>query len=173
MNDINLFYSDITVSSSQTTIGHYAHLHSEGELFLNAPYQREYVWTASEQQALLDSVFAGVPMGGIAVVINDGSVGQYCEVVDGKQRLTTLMKFMDGEFAYLTHDGQKVYFNEMSAQSKRMFKSVHLPQYVLKGKNSRKISEGEKLNYFFRINFGGVPQDNAHREKIMQMMSME
>jgi hypothetical protein len=169
----NVFSSVTQVLTSASTIGHYLHLASGGELFLDAQYQREYVWGKEQQQALMQSIFNGVPLGGIAVVINPDSVEQYCEVVDGKQRLTTILKFVNNEFAYIGPQGKSAYFRDLDFTSQRLFKTVHLPEHQLLRKDGGEVSLAQKLEYFMRINFGGIPQDELHRQKVIKMLEAE
>jgi uncharacterized protein with ParB-like and HNH nuclease domain len=56
------------------------------------------VWTKSRQQGLIDSIFKGCPIPAIVLAKkkrDDGS--EYFNVIDGKQRLTTVRRFMRGE----------------------------------------------------------------------------
>jgi uncharacterized protein with ParB-like and HNH nuclease domain len=56
------------------------------------------VWTKSRQQGLIDSLFKGCPVPAIVLAAKqreDGS--EYFNVIDGKQRLTTIRKFMLGK----------------------------------------------------------------------------
>jgi hypothetical protein len=169
----SLFGSDTYVRSSSSVLGFYIALADDGELFLDAEYQRPYVWGELEQQELLRTVFRGQPMGGVAVVINDDSVEKYCEIVDGKQRLTTLLKFRNNEIPYITEEGTEVYHADMSAVDRRAFKSTHMPQYQLLGKDGKSVSLAQKLAFFCRVNFGGIPQDDSHKEKVLSMLAAE
>lgn len=60
-------------------------------LNLTPSYQRGDVWGSSDRSALIESVLRGIPLPSIILLQKDG--GNY-EVVDGKQRLTTLLRFV-------------------------------------------------------------------------------
>jgi len=68
---------------------------------LNPPYQRGSVWTTEMRVALIKSLLLGLPMGIIylnARPISKGGDLRY-QVVDGKQRIETLLAFMRDEFS--------------------------------------------------------------------------
>lgn len=68
-------------------------LHANGQLELNPPYQRRSVWSPSDRQFFLDTVLRGFPSPSIFLhkAVVDGKTTYY--VVDGKQRLETVLKF--------------------------------------------------------------------------------
>src|SRR5262245_59529677 len=86
----------------------------EGHIDLNPPYQRgerdlikscfispnvsiDVVWPESKQIGLIDSIFRNfyIPPVVFAVTKEDGEDVRVC--VDGKQRLTSIQKFFDGQ----------------------------------------------------------------------------
>ncbi|KAI0712931.1 hypothetical protein C8T65DRAFT_774412 [Cerioporus squamosus] len=73
----------------------------EGVIDLNPAYQREVVWPEAKQMKLLDSIWRNyyVPPIVFAVIRDeDGEEVRCC--VDGKQRLTSIQKFFDGQIPY-------------------------------------------------------------------------
>lgn len=66
------------------------------QLDLNPPYQRKSVWTRREKQRFLDTVFRNYPSPAIFLhkSLDDEGNPTY-HVVDGKQRLTTILDFAD------------------------------------------------------------------------------
>ncbi|KAI0050520.1 hypothetical protein FA95DRAFT_1555647 [Auriscalpium vulgare] len=68
----------------------------EAEIDLEPVYQRDVVWTTSKQEALINSLFHKyyIPPVVFAVTVDDGEEVRLC--VDGKQRLTSIQKFIDG-----------------------------------------------------------------------------
>ncbi|KAG0706125.1 hypothetical protein DFH29DRAFT_980605 [Suillus ampliporus] len=75
-------------------------LHSyihEGYIDLNPVYQRDVVWPESKQIGLIDSIFRNFYIPPVIFAVTkdeDGEVVRIC--VDGKQRLTSIQKFLDG-----------------------------------------------------------------------------
>jgi hypothetical protein len=64
---------------------------------LDADYQREKIWTTKEQELLLDSILNQIDIPKIYLVeVRDNKQYEY-ECIDGKQRMTTLLRFFDAE----------------------------------------------------------------------------
>lgn len=62
------------------------------DLNLNPSYQRGDVWKTGDRQALIESVIRGIPLPSI-ILLSTGPETPH-EVVDGKQRLTALLRFI-------------------------------------------------------------------------------
>ncbi|MFT4200033.1 DUF262 domain-containing protein [Gordonia sp. (in: high G+C Gram-positive bacteria)] len=62
----------------------------DGGLNLSPSYQRGDVWSGPDRSALIESILRGVPLPSI-ILLKKGSSR---EVVDGKQRLTTILRFI-------------------------------------------------------------------------------
>lgn len=62
------------------------------DLNLNPSYQRGDVWRTGDRQALIESVIRGIPLPSI-ILLSTGPETPH-EVVDGKQRLTALLRFI-------------------------------------------------------------------------------
>lgn len=83
-------------------------------------YQREYVWDDKDRERLLDSIFSGVDIG--RLIMRERSDAEWMEdnlmyeIIDGKQRLLTLLMYFENRFPY-----HGVYFNELSAKDRRQF----------------------------------------------------
>lgn len=65
----------------------------DGELNLSPSYQRADVWPTGDAQQLIESVLRGIPLPSI-ILLQDDEGGVNFEVVDGKQRLTSILRFM-------------------------------------------------------------------------------
>lgn len=69
----------------------------EGLIDLTPPYQRDVVWTEAKQMKLLDSLYRNFYVPPIVMVIVREEGHRVMRCVDGKQRLTSIQKFMDGQ----------------------------------------------------------------------------
>ena len=70
--------------------------YAEEKLWVNRRYQRKLVWTLHEKQKLVESVLRRYPIP--AILLAERENGEY-EVIDGLQRLHTLMSFVETSFA--------------------------------------------------------------------------
>lgn len=79
---------------------------TSGGMDINPPYQRGDVWTEEQRVALIYSFLSGTPIP--AVIINDRTYGPWYRrgedkytyaVIDGKQRILTVIAWMSGELA--------------------------------------------------------------------------
>jgi hypothetical protein len=127
-----------------------------------ASYQRDYVWDESDKIKLLDSVFGHKPIGS-AVCLKYNYPNSRYEVVDGKQRLSTLIDFYCSKFMYKGY-----YFHELSDADKRTFEETKLPFAEL---NGEMYTEREKLELFLSINDSGVPQLESHLTAIKEKLN--
>src|ERR1700678_2713686 len=73
-------------------------LNRNGQLDLDPPYQRKSVWTSKDRQFFLDTIFRDYPSPAIFLhktIAADGSSTYH--VVDGKQRLETILSFVNNK----------------------------------------------------------------------------
>lgn len=64
-----------------------------GRLELSPSYQRGDVWPTSDAQLLIESILRGIPLPSVIFRIHQDTRGDWLEVVDGKQRLTAILRF--------------------------------------------------------------------------------
>lgn len=132
-------------------------------LVLKPKYQRNPVWSESQRCFLIDSILNDIPIGMVYLNLVTVEAGprrktQY-EVVDGQQRLKTILDFMNNIFAlkriprtYPVSSGYqsvlgKKYSSLSSAQQDRIW---HYPVAV---QELRQYSEDEIKTMFRRLNY--------------------
>ncbi|GAA2178867.1 DUF262 domain-containing protein [Leucobacter tardus] len=91
----------VVVSNSRSLQSLYS-WYSEGKLAVNRRYQRKLVWTLEEKQRLVESVLNQYPVPAVLLAEREGD--NY-EIIDGLQRLHTLMSFIEMKFP--TSDDEK------------------------------------------------------------------
>ncbi|OBZ72931.1 hypothetical protein A0H81_07184 [Grifola frondosa] len=144
-------------ATTYTTQSLYDQIISE-DIGLNAEYQRDVVWPDAKQIGLIDSIFRNfyVPPVIFAVKYNDdGSEHRVC--IDGKQRLTSIYRFMDGLIPYKdAFSNEKFVFKEtgkikakiLSDKYRKIFcnKQIVCMEYQdLNGDNEREIFQRVQL----------------------------
>lgn len=75
-------------------------VYARRELYDNyPPCQREYVWDPPMKQRLIDSILRGLPVPAIMLIPSDDELtGRRYQVVDGQQRLRSILDFMDNKY---------------------------------------------------------------------------
>ncbi|WP_294394640.1 DUF262 domain-containing protein [uncultured Sphingomonas sp.] len=64
----------------------------QNQLDLNPTYQRDFVWSNSDSQMLIESIVRGIPLP--SIILAKVSSSQRFQIVDGKQRVTAILRFM-------------------------------------------------------------------------------
>lgn len=157
--DIRLHYLNITIESTL-----YKHLsESEGIDFM-PPYQRDYVWDDEDKERLLDSIFMGADIGKLTVrVLNDLEWMERrlaYEIIDGKQRLQTLLDYYLNRFPY-----KGVYFNGLSPKDRRTFLDHNVAWAEV-----RNLDQKATLRLFLMLNRGGRTVSDAVIERAGELL---
>ncbi|QPI17892.1 hypothetical protein POP12_100 [Pectobacterium phage POP12] len=138
-------------------------------LDMNPSYQRDYVWTQKEQNEFLNTLLSGFPIGVIAISDNSRTKGfmetKWIEVIDGKQRLTTLGLVFSNKIPLPLSDGSNVFWDDLTPPESRKFRSI--PMSCIDLSDS---TEKERIEFFYRVNFTGVPQSEEHRNSVIKML---
>ncbi len=87
--------SDAVVYSSDWTVDTILSQIQKGNINLNPRFQRRDAWSINKKSLFIESVILGLPIPQIVLAINKGTRGNYI-VLDGKQRLLTLLQFTGG-----------------------------------------------------------------------------
>ncbi|KAJ6628698.1 hypothetical protein B0H10DRAFT_2160694 [Mycena sp. CBHHK59/15] len=93
----------------------------EGSIDLNPPYQRDVVWPLQKQINLIDSLFRNfwIPPVVFAVQLDEDNM-PYRVCVDGKQRLTSIQRFLDGQIPHKDIRTKKCYYYTTPESSKNI-----------------------------------------------------
>ncbi len=118
----------------------------------NPDYQRGYVWTYEDKQRLLESLFEGRDIGRFIFVKRP--YPRRDELLDGKQRMSTLMAFYLGELDY-----KGLYWDELSARDRDRIESRSVQYAELDGES---FTPADVLDIFLEVNAAGVPQSEEH-----------
>lgn len=99
--------------TNQQDLSWFLDMYNTGKLNLNPPYQRRSVWTPKDRRFFLDTIFNNYPCPAIYLQKEITSTSYKYNVVDGKQRLQTVIDFyenhiaLDSNFADVTIAGKK------------------------------------------------------------------
>ena len=127
---------------------------------MNPSYQRDYVWDDKDRESLLDSIFNHIEIGKFAFIEKDYSSDISFEILDGKQRLSTLLAFYENRFPY-----KGAYFDDLSPKDKYTFLDANVSVGT-----TREMSREQIYRYFYTLNKCGKVMDEAHLEHIKSLI---
>jgi uncharacterized protein with ParB-like and HNH nuclease domain len=159
---------DIATYPSDFTLAGIAHMWKDGDITI-PDFQREFVWTIRQSSLLIDSFLCGLPVPPVFFYIDEHNKNL---VIDGQQRIMSIVFFMKGFFGRESTQGRRQVFrlsglDEKSPYYNKRFSELEeddqrkLKQAVLRAVNIRQLSPvGESTSayhIFERLNTGGTP----------------
>ena len=143
--------------------------------------QRPYVWNLIQQQEFILSILLEKPIPPVVAVEignNDFALGNRLKtmlVIDGKQRLMTIKRFLNNEFAVII-DGHPAYLNDFDYDTHIFFIrqiSCLTANVYYAGDNPEEpwyISDDMKIILFNFYNFAGTQQEESHKEMLQNFL---
>ena len=81
----------VRTDAYQMSVGEVANMYKEGEFVINPDFQRLFRWEIGQKSRLVESLLLGIPIPSIFVFETEESKW---ELIDGLQRISTLLEFM-------------------------------------------------------------------------------
>ena len=142
--------------------------------------QRPYVWNIIQQQEFILSILLEKPIPPVVVVDMDLCCGENARptkrlVIDGKQRLMTIQKFINNEFS-IPINGRMCDFNSFDRDVRLRFKRelmfIKATVYYASDNatESDYISDDMKIIIFNYYNFAGTPQEESHKNMLYNLL---
>lgn len=138
------------------SVGDYREWHASGQLVLSPRFQRRDVWTEIARSYLMDTIMRGLPIQKVFIrqKIEPSTGRSIREVVDGQQRLRTILSFVDDGFTvrrgHNSEYGGK-YFSELPES-----KQLELLGYEISTDLLVNLTDGQVLDIFSRLNSHAV-----------------
>lgn len=85
---------EVRTDSFDLSFGEISNLHKSSELIIQPEYQRLFRWTTQQKSHLIESILLELPIPQIFVIENQDGV---LELIDGLQRVSTILQFMEPE----------------------------------------------------------------------------
>lgn len=132
-------------------------------------FQREFVWSIRQSSLLIDSFLCGLPVPSVFFYIDENNKNL---VIDGQQRILSVVFFFEGYFGKESTHGKRQVFRLSGLDKKSPYHNLRfedlseasqrkLKQAVLRAVNIRQLSPtGESTSayhIFERLNTGGTP----------------
>ena len=110
---------------NQQDLSWFIDMKTQKRLELDPPYQRKSVWTYQDKQFFLDTILNNYPCPAVYLQKENTDKGPLYNVVDGKQRLSTILDFHDGKIKLSKKFGIEEYrekkFHELPEDAKGEF----------------------------------------------------
>jgi len=125
--------------------------------------QRAYVWNKQQRSRLIESVLTSffIPYISVVRIKNSQGDGDIRQVIDGKQRLLTLLKFFEGDFR-INIGGDDYFFNELPKEYQTVISNFTPRCFEVQEDHNLKIVEEDKIDWFLAINDFGTPQSSDY-----------
>lgn len=186
-DEINAKSKEIITDQYAISIGELVSMYRDGDIDIHPEFQRFYRWTLSQKSKLIESFLLNIPIPPIFVYQRLDGVW---DVVDGLQRLSTILEFMgeykeaDGNLLpplklegtkYLPSlDGMKYDDPDDVEHSFAMFEKRYLKMARINCVIVKKESdESGKFEIFQRLNTGGTSLSDQEVRNCLMVMSKE
>ena len=129
---------------------------------LDPDFQRGFVWDKDKQSRLIESILLRIPLP--VFYVAEDNEGRLI-VVDGRQRLTTLLHFLDNKLALQLKDRRELdgkRFDSLDVRLQNRVEDCQLLFYII----DRTVPERARLDIFERVNGGEVLSRQQMRNAI-------
>lgn len=125
---------------------------AQGRFVMDPDFQRGFVWDPTKQSRLIESILLRIPLPTFYVAEDKNA---RLIVVDGRQRLTTLQRFLDGALILKLPDRPELdgkTFNQLDSRLQNRVEDCQLLFYII----DHAVPERARLDIFERVNGGEV-----------------
>jgi hypothetical protein len=136
------------------------------ELILNPEFQRHHVWSPEQDRELIESLLMGIPIPIIYVFEDKDGKKQ---VVDGRQRIHAIVRYLDNEFALENlkmlprFKGKR--FSDLGPLYQSKLERYQILLYVIEPPTPERV----KYDIFDRVNRGGTPLNSQEMRNALYL----
>lgn len=135
-----------------------------GKLGINL--QRDFCWTLQQKQELIISILKGIKLPPFAVISfiddNDRSNQKHTyKIIDGKQRLSTIISFINNEFSIIV-EGSEFYYRDFDEDTLNEFNKTNISGFMAISYYDKPISDKAIYDWFVMLNFAGTKVEREH-----------
>ena len=133
----------------------------------NMNLQRGFVWNLEQKRELIYSIFKGLQLPPLCVIqLRTNKDKTIYKIIDGKQRLSTILSFVKNEFSIIWNEKEYFYKDlDWSIQRELLGHGLFRTNIGYEYED-KLISDNDKIKWFEMINFAGTPQDKEHLENL-------
>lgn len=149
----------IKIDKDQYSIYEMKRKYDRGKICMDPSFQRNFVWKNKQMSELIESVIIGIPLP--LIYLAESQRGDLV-VVDGRQRLTTFIKFLNDEFRLnglrILKDINGCCFSDLEKEKRYSKYATNIEDFqlvvqVIKYPTPDKV----RFDIFDRVNRGGTP----------------
>lgn len=150
------------ITPSNQTVNWFRELSTLGLVDYRPDFQRRYVWSEKQKVYLIDTLLNdfSVPKIYVRQILDETTNANRYEIIDGQQRLTTIMNFIKGEFAlykkkhpkpeFFVEELEGKYFNDLGLKHKQKILNFSMSVDLIEG------SKEEIIEMFLRLNLSNT-----------------
>jgi hypothetical protein len=149
-------YTQVKIDKEQFSLFELKRKHEDErrkDIIIDPEFQRNFVWTATQKSELVESILMGIPL---PVIYLFEQLDGKKQVVDGRQRLTSIFEFMSNKFSLSelkilkTENGKK--FEKLDPILQSKIEDYQIQAYLIKPPTPERI----KFDIFDRVNRSGT-----------------
>ena len=174
-NEIIYPNAEVRVEKAQFSITHLQTLcRKRKELLLDPDFQRNKVWKTRQESELIESILMGIPIP--LMYLFEDKKGKK-QVVDGKQRITAILNFLENNFKLsglsILSQLNGLSFDQLDPKLQGVFEDYQLFFYIIQPPTPERV----KYDIFDRVNRGGTTlnkqemRNALYRGKCTDMLS--
>lgn len=177
------------------SIREFQSMKNDGDLILQPDYQRNYVATSKIASRLIESILMDVP---IPVIFLAEELDGTMSIIDGQQRLTTFISFIEGKFPdnrafrlsslKVLPELNRKSFDDLEDQFKKKIKNTTIHSIIIKKESnpdikfeiferlntgSTKLNENEIRNNLYRGRYNSLINDLSKNKTLDDLISKE
>ena len=150
--------AEVRVEKAQFSILHLRRLCVERkEIIISPDFQRNDVWKGRQASELIESILMGIPIP--IMYLFEAKDGKK-QVVDGRQRINTILSFLKGGFKLkdlkILHALNGCAFTDLDLKLQGIFEDYQLFFYIIQPPTPERV----KYDIFDRVNRGGTRLNN-------------
>ena len=132
---------------------------------MNPPYQRDSVWSLEQREAFMGHLLSGGEV--MPVIVQRVPDGGPQEMLDGKQRVETMLGWLKGQWAALLPDGQRLMVTDLATRRQGGEDVPAGLSMVLLRVKYVNLPFEERKRFYVRFNSAGTPHTKADLERAM------
>ncbi len=136
-------------------------------------YQRDFCWTLKDEQLFIESIYQHINCGLVIIrkrswkwlenqIASGNKEVAFNDIVDGKQRMHTLGRFVNNEFKDLHGN----YYSDLSERAQWKFLDSQSLQFASFRENA---TDDMIVKAFLNVNFTGVPMSQEHIDYVREI----